>query len=395
MGVARVQHGRAVHGPEHRQVLQTHLRGPVLSDGDPRVRADEVDAGATDRGHPDEVVGPGQEGRERRGVRHPAARREADRGGDELLFGDVALEEPVRVLLGEGLGAGGVAHLAVEGDDVLAGGTESGQGLAVGVTGRHALLAVLPLPAGQHEGPVGTECSMRASSRPGNADPQVTDAAQLLDRLVGVGQRLAVQPLAVLDGPDALALEGAGEDRGGLPQGGGRLAVGAVDGVHVVSVDLDRVPAEGLEAAGVGAEVVAVPGGTALAEAVDVDDHREVVEVFVARVLGGLPHRALGELAVPAHHPHAVADAVQPLPGQRDADAHRKTLAERAGGRLDPRQPLRGGVSLQPAAEFAEGQQLLVVDGPGGLVGRVQQGEAWPFERTKRSLPGCAGRSKS
>ena len=121
VGVARVQHGAAVHRAERRQVLQAHLGGPVLADGDARVRADQVDLGPADRGHPDEVVGAGEEGGE--GARRTAIQPRAampDGGGDHLLLGDVALEEPLRVRLGEGLRPGGVAHLAVEGDDVAA-----------------------------------------------------------------------------------------------------------------------------------------------------------------------------------------------------------------------------------------------------------------------------------
>src|SRR5690606_28147488 len=114
---------------------QAHLAGPVLPDGDPGVRADQVDPRPADGGHADEVVRAGEEGREGGGVRHPAAGGDADGRGDHLLLGDVALEVAVGVLLGEVLGPGGVADLAVEGDDVPACGAERGEGVAVGVTG--------------------------------------------------------------------------------------------------------------------------------------------------------------------------------------------------------------------------------------------------------------------
>lgn len=161
-----------------------------------------------------------------------------------------------------------------------------------------------------------------------DAHAQVARSAEFGDGRVGVRQRLAVQSLAVLDVVDALALEGAGEDDGGLPDGGPGLPVRTVHGVHVMSVDLDGVPAEGLEAVRVGVEMVPVPGRAALAQPVHVHDGGQIVQVLVRRVLGGLPHGTLGELAVPAQHPHPVSGAVQPLPGQRDADADRQSLSE-------------------------------------------------------------------
>ena len=57
------------------------------------------------------------------------------------------------------------------------------------------------------------------------------------------------------------------------------LAVGGVDCLDVVAVDLDRVPAERLEPARVRGEVPAVHRLAALAEPVDVDDRGEVVEL--------------------------------------------------------------------------------------------------------------------
>ena len=97
--VARVEHGGAVDGAHHREVLERHLRRPVLADRDAGVRAAEPDVRPADRGHADEVVGAGQEGREGRGERHPAAHLQPDRGRDHLLLGDVHLE----VALGMGL----------------------------------------------------------------------------------------------------------------------------------------------------------------------------------------------------------------------------------------------------------------------------------------------------
>ncbi len=377
-----------MHGPHHREVLQAHLAGPVLADGDARVGADEVDAGAADGGHAHEVVGAGQEGGERGGERHPAARGHPHRGGDHLLLGDVALEVALGVFLGEELGPRGVADLAVQGDDVAARGADGGERLAERVAGGDLFALVVARQLGlsgarRVQGPRGL----------GRVHPHldVAGAAEFGHGLLGLRQGLAVLSLAVLHGRDALALEGAGDDRGGLSPGGQGLAVGTVDGVDVVAVDLDRVPSEGPETARVGVEVVAVPGGAALAEAVDVDDHGEVVEVLVPGVFGGLPHRSLGQLAVAAQHPHAEVGVLEPLAGQRDADAHGQSLAERTGGGLDPRQSLRRGVPLQAAAQLAEGEQFLVVDGAGRLEGGVQQGRGVSLGEHEAVVAGVVG----
>ena len=95
-------------------------------------------------------------------------------------------------------------------------------------------------------------------------------------------------------------------------------------------------------------------------------------EPLPAGVLEGLPHRALGHLGVAAQHPHAVGQLVELAAGHRDADADRQALAERAGGDVGRRDPRRR-VALQPRAELAERQQLLVVDRADRLQHRVVQ----------------------
>ena len=84
------------------------------------------------------------------------------------------------------------------------------------------------------------------------------------------------------------------------------------------------------------------------------------------RVLERLPDRSFGHLAVAAQHPDAVGQLVEALAGERDADADRQALAERAGRHVDPRQH-RSGMALEAAPELAERQQLLVGDRAGGL----------------------------
>jgi hypothetical protein len=58
VSIRRIQHGGAVHGPHHGQVLQGHLGGSVLADGDTGMRTAQLELGPADGRHPDEVVGP-------------------------------------------------------------------------------------------------------------------------------------------------------------------------------------------------------------------------------------------------------------------------------------------------------------------------------------------------
>ena len=333
--------------------------------------ADEVQAGPADGGHAHEVVGPGQEGAEGGGVGHPAPHLDADGVGDHLLLGDEALDVAVGVGLAEDLGEGGVGDLAVEGDHVAPGVAEGGQGLAVDLAGGDGAAQLvdgeLQLAAGLED--VGL--AVGGGRGDGGGDAPV--AAELLDGARDVVEGLAVGVELVLDRLDALALLGAGQDHGGLAGGGHGLGEGGVDGVDVVAVELDDVPAEGGELGLVGLHVPPVAGGPALAEAVHVDDGDEVVELLVGRGRGRLPHRALGHLRVTADDPRAVGQLVEALGRDGDADGDGQALAEGAGGHVDPGQA-GGGVALQPAADVAVGVHLVLGDRPHRLVDGVDQG---------------------
>ena len=176
----------------------------------------------------------------------------------------------------------------------------------------------------------------------------------------------------VLDGRDALSLDRARDDDGGLPGRRNRLAERLVDRVDVVPVDLDRVPAERFRARGVDVEVPADHRLAALAEPVHVDDRREVVELVVGGVLEGLPHRALGHLAVAAEHPHAGREVLEVLRRERHPHTDREALAERAGRDVDPRDERRR-MSLEHAAVLAVGEDLVVRDDACSAVDRVQE----------------------
>ena len=212
----------------------------------------------------------------------------------------------------------------------------------------------------------------------GDVDRDVADPAELLDRGFRIVERLAVEAVLVLDRLHALALDRLGHDHGRRARRLEGLGVRGVDRLHVVAVDLDRMPAEGLRPLRVRVEIPAVHRLAALAEPVHVDDRDQVVELLVPGMLERLPHRALGHLAVAAQHPDPVREPVEPLARERDAHAVRKALAQRPRGHVDPGQH-RSRVPLEPAPELPEREQLLVRDRAGGLVHRVQERRRVPL----------------
>ena len=191
----------------------------------------------------------------------------------------------------------------------------------------------------------------------------------------------------VLDRRHAPALLRLGDDHRRPARRAHRLVEGRADRLDVVPVDRDRVPAERLRAAHVAVEVPADHGLAGLAEAVDVEDRAEVVELVVARVLERLPHRALGHLGVAAQGPDAVGQAIEPLAGERDADGDRQALAERPGRHVGGRDPRRR-VPLQAAAELPERQQLGVVDDPRRLEHRVVERRRMSLGEDQVVVPG-------
>ena len=200
------------------------------------------------------------------------------------------------------------------------------------------------------------------SSGFGVCDDEVTHAAELGEGgllLFGV-ERLAVPAVLVGHERKAVALLRLGDEAGRLFLLSQRLGVGAIDGVEIVAVQLDGVPAEGAGAGGVGGAVPAEVRLAALAETVHVEDADQVVELVVRRLVERLPDGALGHLAVAEHDPDAIGQLVEVLAVQRHADADGQPLAERAGGDIDVGQDVRIGMALQAAAELAQRQQLLV-----------------------------------
>ena len=183
--------------------------GPSSPIETPACEPAETERRARDGRHADEVVRARVERRERRGEGAPAARLQPDRGRRHLLLGDVHLEEAVGVRLLEDLGEGRVRDLAVDRDDVAArrpsAASASPYALRVATSGR-------PRTAAARAAPVSNTC---ASPRLGlrDVDRDVAQPAELLDRRLGVVERLAVPAVLVLDRLHALALDRARDDR--------------------------------------------------------------------------------------------------------------------------------------------------------------------------------------
>ena len=218
-------------------------------------------------------------------------------------------------------------------------------------------------------------------------DLQVALAAELGDRRLGIVERLAVEAGLVLDGRDALALERAGDDDRRPAGGLERLGVGAVDRLHVVAVDLDRVPAERLGSLHVDVGVPAEHGLAALAEPVDVEDRRQVVELVVGGVLERLPDRALGRLAVAVQDPDtgrqpargACAPSAMPTPiGSPWPSEPVATSTHGITGVGCPSRRL-------PCCRYVSSS--VVVDRAGGAVDRVEQRRRVPLREDELVVP--------
>ena len=114
-GIAGVEESAAGQRPEHGDVLQRHLAGAVLADGDAAVTADHVEVCLGDDAHPQVVEAAGQKGRKSGGEGDcsvPAGHSDADT--EHVLLADEALDVAVLVDLQQLLGEGGVLHVPVQ-----------------------------------------------------------------------------------------------------------------------------------------------------------------------------------------------------------------------------------------------------------------------------------------
>ena len=252
------------------EILECHLRRPVLADRDAGVGADEARS-ARYGCHPDEVGRPREERREGRRDRHgdrappcrpprrPAAARRCN------------LEEPVRVAVGE---------LRAWSSSTPRRRARSGR--AGGRRGRRAPRRTSSRVAACGTGPVRRPrgrlrpCVLHtAVGHPRHAAAPRRDLAERGDRALGILQRLAV-PASGLSSASATPrpLMVWASTAVGRPSAERCGVVGVGDRVDVVPVDALHVPAEGLQSARVGVEIPPEHRRPALPEAVDVDDQR-------------------------------------------------------------------------------------------------------------------------
>ena len=146
-------------------------------------------------------------------------------------------------------------------------------------------------------------------------------------------QQVVVVGGRVLREGDALPFDCSGDDRGGRSSDLGRVVERLENLRHVVSVDLEGLPSEGVELAADIAQVVAVARAPHRLDSVHVDDGGQIVQLERRSRGHRLPDLPLGKLSVPEDDPCAVVQFVESS-GERHAHAYGEPLSERAGIRL-------------------------------------------------------------
>ena len=121
---------------------------------------------------------------------------------------------------------------------------------------------------------------------------------------------------------------------------------------HVMSVDHLRIETLRLEFQPVAFHVVLVHRRLALAEPVDVSDHRQIIEVVMRGERGRFPDLPFRQFAVAGQHVDPRRALIHPR-ADREARAYRKSLAQRAGRGIHAMNPGRR-VALQLAGELPQ-----------------------------------------
>ena len=91
-GITRIEHRRTVNRAKHRQVLESHLRRPILADRNAAVRSAEIDIAAADRRHAHLVVRARRKAGESIEEGNFAEGRQANADAHQILLGNVALD---------------------------------------------------------------------------------------------------------------------------------------------------------------------------------------------------------------------------------------------------------------------------------------------------------------
>src|SRR5262249_11385959 len=226
---------------------------------------------------------------------------------------------------------------------------------------------------------------------------RATDAEQLAnggDRLRRLG-RLAVPLGVVLHERDALALDGVGDDERRAARPGLRLIERLADLIDVVAVDLDHRPAECLPLLDERLEIEDLPHEVVELNAVFIEDHGEVAEAMAGlpELRSGhcrLPHLTFLDLSVADDAVHAIR-----LAAETKAECHpqgnREALAKRARGCFDAGQHRPIGMTLERAAELAQGDQALLGKVPRACHRRVHRGHRVAFGEDEAIALGPVG----
>lgn len=275
------------NSPEEGQVLESHLAGPVLADADPGVAAHDLDVLLADAQDPDLVGSPGEEGGE------GAHERSLVPAGDPCSHADHVLlrHETLNELVGPGVqqrnGEGRVLHVPVESDDAAVGLGQGGQRVAVGLSRGNQRVGLVPQLDSRSLGRLLDSDGLGLHVLFVLRDLALNELADGADDFGG--DRSAVEVELVLDADEVLALEGLGDDDGGLA----RVLLGLFDGLldldDIVAVDHVDVPAEAGPPRLVDVNLVLERCRLRLAQSVAVQEGNHVVQLVIGREGRSLP----------------------------------------------------------------------------------------------------------
>jgi len=334
VAVARAEHCHAGDRAHEGEVLDALMGRAVFADGQAAVAAHDLDVQMRVADGVAHLL-PGAAGCEHgEGVDKGlvAAERHAAGDADHVGLGDAHVEEALGMRFFKEFGHGRAGEVGVEHDKLGIFVGQLYERLAVGLTSCNLFTHGLTLQFLDD----GFELRLR-----------------LRELLVVRG--LAVPAGVVLHVAHALALDRLGEDHGGLALDGLGFLVGGLDLLEVMAVDLDDVPAEGLELLVEGLGRHDVLGRAVDLQPVHIDAGAEIVEMILGGGHHGLPDLALGQLAVAKNGVDAVV-LVGLLAGQRHAGRHGNALAQGAGGHVDAgiivHLDVAGHVALDAAEHF-------------------------------------------
>src|SRR5215472_3198895 len=174
------------------------------------------------------------------------------------------------------------------------------------------------------------------------------------------GRRLTVPAIIAFHEVDAVAGDRVGDDDGRLLVDRLHFMKGVDDAPHVVAVDVDDVPTEGLVFHSERFERHHALRRSVDLDIVAIDDAREVVQTVLAREHRRFPMQACFVFRVRGQAVSAPRGAIHSS-GIRNPARLREARAKRAGRRFEAEQAIALRVTLKPASELAQRHEL--VDG--------------------------------